>query len=156
MAFMAEYNRRYGIQNKKSQHIALAPLEEFLQPEWPEFVKKKFKHWLDTNHNAVKFYSKDQLCIIFYEELLLNIAKAIKPCLKFLGYNEIPSKIEKCLISNQEGQFHRPQRPPEEIEIIIKQIPTHILDEMEHQKNISMQNVLKNSIHTHYGKFLYS
>ena len=27
MAFMAEYNRRYGIQNKKSQHVALAPLE---------------------------------------------------------------------------------------------------------------------------------
>ena len=44
----------------------------------------------------------------------------------------------------------------EEIEIIIQQIPTHILDEMEHQKNISMQNVLKNSVHTQYGKNLYA
>ena len=103
-------------------------------PEWPEFVKIKFKHWLDTNHNAVKFYTKDQLCVIFYEELLLNIVEAIKPCLKFLGYNKIPPKIAKCLTANQEGQFHRPQRPPEEIEIIIQQIPTHILDEMGHQK----------------------
>ena len=127
-----------------------------MQPEWPEFVKKKFKHWLDTNHNAVKFYLKDQLCIIFYEELLLNIVEAITPCLKFLGFNKIPNKIAKCLISNQEGQFHRPQRPLVEIEIIRQQIPTHILDEMEHQKNISMQNVLKNSIHTQYGKFLYA
>ena len=77
MAFIAEYNRRYGIQNKKSQHIALAPLDAFDNPDWPKFVKEKFKHWLDMNHNAIKFYANSQICIIIYEELILDIIKGM-------------------------------------------------------------------------------
>ena len=54
MAFMAEYNRRYGIQNKKSQHVALAPLEaqwSILDPDIRSLnvCNAYIEHYIDSN-----------------------------------------------------------------------------------------------------------
>ena len=72
-AFIAEFNRKFGKQ-ERNKHVSSASLQAFQTQEWPKFVEEKFKHWLSMNSNAAKFYSQSQICVIIYEELVINTA----------------------------------------------------------------------------------
>ena len=87
---------------------------KIIMPAW----KNWFEKILQTN---AKF------CLINYDEIKINTIENLKPAVKFLGF-EINNELEQCILKNQEGIYHRPEKTKEEIDKILSFIPPGELD----------------------------
>lgn len=82
-----------------------------------QFELEMWKNW----HESFMEHAKDY-CLIFYHEVKLDVIKAIKPCIQYLGF-DIPADLEKCILKNQEGHYHRKSTSQEEKEEIYSKFP---------------------------------
>ena len=44
----------------------------------------------------------------------INAIEGIRPAIKFLGY-DINDDLKECILKNQEGSFHRPEKSEKDI-----------------------------------------
>ena len=65
---------------------------------------------------------KAKFCIINYDEMKKNVIEELKPAVQFLGY-DINKDLETCILKNQEGEYHRPEKSKDEINQIFSLIP---------------------------------
>ena len=68
----------------------------------------------------------------------IDLMKQLKPVIRFIGY-DINKKLEQCILKNQEGDSHRPEKSKEEIDKIISLIPKEDLESI----HLAKENVLK-------------
>ena len=102
-----------------------------------EFLEKKLKYEYFAHDFATElktimpdwkawFYKMLQMnakfCFIDYDKLKKNVGKELKPVLRFLGY-KTNEELDNCILKNQEGDFHRPEKSKEEIDTILSLIP---------------------------------
>ena len=65
---------------------------------------------------------KAKFCLINYDKMKKNVIEELKPAVQFLGY-DINNELETCILKNQEGEYHRPEKSKEEINKILSSIP---------------------------------
>ena len=78
-----------------------------------------------------------------FDEMKVNLMKELRSAVKFLGY-DINEKLEECILKNQEGTFHRPEKSKDEINKIMSLIPPGELEEIFKTKN-EVLTMLKNA-----------
>jgi hypothetical protein len=76
--FLSEFNRKYGNRgNTTDGHHAVSPIEDFQTEAWPNFVRSQFNQWHNFYTKVPQKYSKERVCVIFYEELLEDVSQGI-------------------------------------------------------------------------------
>ena len=60
-----------------------------------------------------------------------HCVQALSPCVKFLGFELKNSSLKKCILENQEGNFHRGKRDPGEMATIMSYIDAEVLQQAE-------------------------
>ena len=82
-----------------------------------KIIMPAWKTWFEKILQA-----RAKFCLISYDELKINTIDNLRPAVKFLGF-EINNDLEQCILKNQEGNYHRPEKSNEEIEKILSLIP---------------------------------
>ena len=72
-----------------------ATLDQFQGEDWRYFVKHFYKSWKEFNEQASTF-GKEKVCVLIYEDLLMDPIKELKPCIEFLGY-ELQNEKAECI-----------------------------------------------------------
>ena len=109
-----------------------------------EYFKNDFIKDLETIIPAWKAWFEKLLkinakfCLVNYDKLKTNVIEEVRPAVNFLGF-EINQELEKCILTNQEGTNHRPEKSEDEINRILSFIP---LDDMKKYSKIK-ENVLQ-------------
>ena len=102
---VAEWNR----QNSGESHTGIAPIESFSDKnKWKNYVTKQLKLWQNFYTYYVDEYRFDQLQILRYEKLKLNLGLEMKKVLNFLGL-DFDKNVEFCVMEKQKGSFKRPK-----------------------------------------------
>ena len=79
-----------------------------MMPGWKAWFEKILK--LDAKY-----------CFLNYEKLKINLIFELRPVVNFLGF-EINKELEKCIVENKEGDYHRPKKSKEDIEKLMSKI----------------------------------
>ena len=102
---LAEWNR----QNSGESHIGIAPIKSFSnKKKWKKYVAEQLKLWQNFYTYYVDEYRLDQLHILRYEKLKLNLGLEMKKVLNFLGL-DFDKNVEFCVMQKQKGSFKRPK-----------------------------------------------
>ena len=102
---LAEWNR----QNSGESHTGIAPIKSFSNKnKWNNYVYKQLILWYNLYTYYVDEYQFDQLHILRYENLKLNLGLEMKNVLNFLGL-DFDKNVEDCAMQNQKGSFKRPK-----------------------------------------------
>ncbi|GJQ80682.1 hypothetical protein Trydic_g9265 [Trypoxylus dichotomus] len=104
-AIQAEFNRQSG------GHIGFASLERYKRNRgkyWQQFVAEKLISWRQTNLDWLRNFT-GPTHVIFYEQLVKNVANTVKTILDFL---ELPVSDElfNCALDRKEGIYRRKRR----------------------------------------------
>ena len=97
-----------------------------------------WKAWFEK---ILKLNSK--FCLVNYDTLKTNVIEELTPMVNFLGF-EINKKLAKCILINQEGAHHRPEKSKDEINRILSFIPPDDLKRYSQMKEDVLQ-MLKNA-----------
>ena len=102
---LAEWNR----QNSGESHIGIAPIKSFSnKKKWKKYVAEQLKLWQNFYTYYVDEYRLDQLHILRYEKLKLNLGLEMKKVLNFLGL-DFDKNVEFCVMQKKKGSFKRPK-----------------------------------------------
>ena len=102
---LAEWNR----QNSGESHTGIAPIKSFSDKnKWKKYVAKELMLWKNFYTYYVDEYRLDQLHILRYEKLKLNLGLEMKKVLNFLGL-DFDKNVELCVMQKQKGSFKRPK-----------------------------------------------
>ena len=101
-----------------------------MMPGWKSWFEKIIR--LDAKY-----------CFLNYEKLKVNLIKELRPVVNFLGF-EISKELEQCILENQEGDYHRPEKSKEKIDKLISKIPIEDLEVYSKMKEDVIQ-MLKNA-----------
>lgn len=104
-AILAEFNRQSG------GHVGFASPDRYKRTKgkyWMKFVQTKLHAWEQTNLSWGLNFSKPVL-IIYYDELVDNVEKALRDILKFIEY-PINEELLRCAIMRKEGIYRRKKR----------------------------------------------
>ena len=96
------------IRSEYFDHDFIKDLETIL-PAWKAWFEKLLKI------NA-------KFCLVNYDKLKTNLIEELRSAVNFLGF-EINEELEKCILTNQEGTNHRPEKSKDEINRILSFIP---------------------------------
>ncbi|KAF2363004.1 Sulfotransferase domain [Trinorchestia longiramus] len=103
-AILAEFNRQSG------GHIGHAQPDKYSKDNgkyWSTFVHNKALSWTNTYLDWLQF--KGPLHVLFYEDLVENLANEMNKILEFLDFHEdIPSF--ECMMRNKDGIYKRRKR----------------------------------------------
>ena len=110
--------------------------EEYFKYDFVKELKETLPAWKSWYEQILKVDAK--FCLINYEEMKIDLMKQLKPVIRFIGY-DINKKLEQCILKNQEGDSHRPEKSKEEIDKIISLIPKEDLESI----HLAKENVLK-------------
>ena len=102
-----------------------------MMPGWKAWFEKILK--LDAKY-----------CFLNYEELKINLIKELRPVVNFLGF-EINEELEKCIVENKEGDYHRPEKSKEEIEKLLSNISMEDLENYSKMKEDVIEMLKKAS-----------
>ena len=96
--------------------------EEYLMNHFSKDLKDTMPAWKAWYEKILQI--KDtKFCTMNLDEMKINgVMQELKPAVKFLGY-EINNELEQCILKNQEGDFHRPEKSKDEINKILSLIP---------------------------------
>ena len=100
-----------------------------MMPGWKAWFEKILK--LDAKY-----------CFLNYEELKINLIKELRPVVNFLGF-EINEELEKCIVENKEGDYHRPEKSKEEIEKLLSNISMEDLENYSKMKEDVIEKLKK-------------
>ncbi len=146
-AALSEFNRRRSYEHdKEHSHTGHATLDQFEGDDWPSFVKKYFRAWRDFTEQASRL-GKEKVCVLIYENLLLDVIKELRPCIEFLGY-EVDAELASCIRQDQEGSFHRTPMAEESPESLFSTnfFTAQELDEFHTTGNELTKLLLQNSV----------
>ena len=94
--------------------------DEYFAKDFIQDLKHQMPAWKNWYEKILQIDAK--FCLLTYEKLKINIIEELKPAVQFLGY-EINAELEQCILKNQEGDFHRPEKSKDEINKILSFIP---------------------------------
>ena len=97
--------------------------------------------WKDWFERILKINSK--FCLVNYDKLKTNVIEELRPLVNFLGF-DINEELAKCILINQEGAMHRPEKSKDEINRILSLIPTKDFKRYSKMKEDVLQ-MLKNA-----------
>ena len=100
------------LSNEYFKYNFVKDLEEIM-PAW--------KYWFQR---LLKVNSK--FCLVNYDKLKTNVIEELRPVINFLGF-DIDKELAKCILMNQEGADHRPEKSKDEINEILSLIPPNDL-----------------------------
>ena len=69
-----------------------------------------------------------------FDKMKVNLMEELRPAVKFLGY-DINEKLQECILKNQEGYHHRPEKSKNETDKIMSFISPSELEEILKTKN---------------------
>ena len=102
---LAEWNR----QNSGESHTGIAPIKSFSnKKKWKKYVAEQLKLWQNFYTYYVDEYRLDQLHILRYEKLKLNLVLEMNKVLNFLGL-DFDKNVELCVMQKQKVSFKRPK-----------------------------------------------
>ena len=110
--------------------------EDYFTYDFPKEVIGKLQAWQAWYEKILKIDAK--FCLVIYEQMKIDVIKQLKSVVQFLGY-DINKDLEHCILRNQEGDFHRPEKSNEEIEKIISRIPQKDLEAI----SVAKEHILK-------------
>ena len=110
--------------------------EEYFRNDFHKELIKKLPAWKAWYEKILKIDAK--FCFVNYEQMKIDVMKTIKPVVQFLGY-DINEELEQCILRNQEGDFHRPEKSKEEIDKILSRIPKEDMEAI----SVAKEHVLK-------------
>lgn len=84
-----------------------------------EDLRNMMPGWKAWFEQILKFDSK--YCFLNYEKLKINLIKELRPVVNFLGF-KINKELEKCIVENKEGDYHRPKKSKEDIDKLMSKI----------------------------------
>ena len=94
--------------------------DEYFAHDFAQDLKHLMPAWKTWHEKILQIDAK--FCLLTYDKLKMNIIEELRPVVKFLGY-EINEELEQCILKNQEGDFHRPEKSKDEINKILSLIP---------------------------------
>ena len=114
-----------------------------------EYFKYNFVKDLEEIMPAWKFWFQrllkvnSKFCLVNYDKLKTNVIEELTPVINFLGF-DINEELAKCILMNQEGADHRPEKSKDEINEILSLIPPNDLKVYSKMKEDVLQ-MLKNA-----------
>ena len=108
-SYIAEFNREFSSKN----HTGNVKIETFNSFDFPTRFMDVLQLWMGF-HNVILNDFLNNILVVQYEKLNINLIEEMNEILKFLGFT-MTREIESCLLTKSEGQFKRLKRPPEEI-----------------------------------------
>ena len=115
--------------------------EEYFKYDFVKELKETLPAWKSWYEQILKVDAK--FCLINYEEMKIDLMKQLKPVIRFIGY-DINKKLEQCILKNQEGDFHRPEKSQNELNKILSLVPPGDLENYLKMKEDVLQ-MLKNA-----------
>ena len=114
---------------------------EYFEHDFIEDLKTIIPAWKAWFEKLLKINAK--FCLVNYDKLKTNVIEEVRPAVNFLGF-EINEELEKCILTNQEGTNHRPEKSKDEINRILSFIPP---DDLERYSKIKedVLEMLKNA-----------
>ena len=110
--------------------------EDYFTYDFHKEVIGKLQAWKAWHEKILKIDAK--FCFVNYEQMKIDVMKQLKPVVQFLGY-DINEELEQCILRNQEGDFHRPEKSNEEIDKILSRIPKEDMEAI----SVAKEHVLK-------------
>ena len=95
---------------------------EYFEKDFIEDLKTIIPAWKAWFEKLLKINAK--FCLVNYDKLKTNVIEEIRPAVNFLGF-EINEELEKCILTNQEGTNHRPEKSKDEILSVIRSLGRH-------------------------------
>jgi len=93
---------------------------EYFENHFVKDLKTIIPAWKDWFERILKINSK--FCLVNYDKLKTNVIEELRPVVNFLGF-DINEELARCILINQEGANHRPEKSKDEINRIISLIP---------------------------------
>jgi len=93
---------------------------EYFEQDFIEDLETIIPAWKAWFEKLLKINAK--FCLVNYDKLKTNVIEEVRPVVNFLGF-KINEELEKCILTNQEGTNHRPEKSKDEINRILSSIP---------------------------------
>ena len=114
---------------------------EYFQYHFVKDLETIIPAWKDWFERILKINSK--FCLVNYDKLKTNVIEELRPVVNFLGF-EINEELARCILINQEGAMHRPEKSKDEINRILSLIPPNDFKRYSKMKEDVLQ-MLKNA-----------
>jgi ADP-dependent phosphofructokinase/glucokinase len=114
---------------------------EYFEYDFVEDLETVIPAWKAWFVKILQINSK--FCLVNYEKLKTNVIEELMPMVNFLGF-DINEELAKCILINQEGANHRPEKSKDEINRILSFIPPDDLKRYSEMKEDVLQ-MLKNA-----------
>ena len=114
---------------------------EYFKYDFVEDLEILIPAWKTWFEKILKLNSK--FCLVNYDKLKTNVIEELMPMVNFLGF-DINEELAKCILINQEGANHRPEKSKDEINRILSLIPPNDLKRYSKMKEDVLQ-MLKNA-----------
>ena len=115
--------------------------EDYFARDFAKDLRLIMPAWKNWFERILQLGAK--FCLLNYDEMKTNLIEELRPAVQFLGY-EIDEELEQCILNNQKGDFHRPQKSKDEINQILSFIPSGDLETYYKMKEDVLQ-MLKNA-----------
>ena len=114
---------------------------EYFEQDFIEDLETIIPAWKAWFEKLLKINAK--FCLVNYDKLKTNVIEEVRPAVNFLGF-EINEELARCILINQEGANHRPEKSKDEINRIISLIPPNDIKRYSKMKKDVLQ-MLKNA-----------
>ena len=114
---------------------------EYFQNDFVKDLNTIIPAWKDWFERILKINAK--FCLVNYDKLKINVIEELRPVVNFLGF-DINEELARCILINQEGANHRPEKSKDEINRIISLIPPNDIKRYSKMKEEVLQ-MLKNA-----------
>ena len=115
---------------------------EYFEKDFIEDLETIIPAWKAWFEKLLKINAK--FCLVNYDKLKTNVIEEVRPAVNFLGF-EINEELEKCILTNQEGTNHRPEKSKDEINKILSFIPPDDLKKYSKIKEDVLQMLISAS-----------
>ena len=115
--------------------------DEYFEYDFVVDLETTIPAWKAWFEKILKINSK--FCFVNYDKLTTDVIEELRPAVKFLGF-DINEELARCILINQEGANHRPEKSKDEINRIISLIPPNDIKRYSKMKEEVLQ-MLKNA-----------